>query len=120
VTVRLFENSVESNTPPSPYSVAHLQRDSAPMRSERASPASCAAARQNALRLGSWVNVAVDAMKPDAFTIPKGQSLRKVRDFLSWGHSQECFNGRSVASYFGGPLGRRRGDGSQAAQGVRS
>jgi hypothetical protein len=43
-------------------------------------------------------------MKPDAFTIPTGQSLRKVRDFLSWGHPQECFNRISVASHFGADI----------------
>ena len=43
-------------------------------------------------------------MKPDAFTIPNGQSPRKVRDFLSWGNSQECFSGRSVASHFGADI----------------
>src|SRR4051812_44880442 len=43
-------------------------------------------------------------MKPDAFTIPAGQSLRQVRDLLLWGLSQECFSGRSVARYFGADI----------------
>src|SRR3954447_15232269 len=43
-------------------------------------------------------------MKPDAFTIPTGQSPRKVRDFLLWGNSQECFSRRSVASHFGADI----------------
>jgi hypothetical protein len=43
-------------------------------------------------------------MKPDAFTIPTGQSPRKVRDFLLWGNSQGCFSGRSVASHFGADI----------------
>jgi hypothetical protein len=44
-------------------------------------------------------------MKGKDFTIPNGQSLRKVRDFVSWGNSRvEYLDSREVASYFGSDI----------------
>jgi predicted LPLAT superfamily acyltransferase len=43
-------------------------------------------------------------MKPDDFTIPTGQSRRKVRDFLAREHTQEFFTRRSVVRHFGADI----------------
>jgi predicted nucleotidyltransferase len=43
-------------------------------------------------------------MKSDAFTIPKGQSLRKVRDFLREHEHHNSFSNADVARYFGADI----------------